>query len=440
MEKTIPSNIGGIMGYRRNLDKYEYPDPEEIDFSKPLADLAIVGYIQNNHIIRQSSMKFYLENRSIQDMNTMKNSFGIIDSHEHVLLNTFAQSEEISQIWDKCSFDSACLLSTQGIGYITQNIKCLLLKIKYPHVYAFGGLEHYQFNRSCGKPDYLKQIKRMDALGFDGVKMIEGKPIVRQKLNKRLDDGMFDAFYSYAQDHSITITFHVADPPTFWNKELIPDWALKEGWYYGTGEYIPYRQFYEEIEGILKKHPNLKMILAHFFFLSEDINEAKRFLNTYPNICFDLTPGTEMYFNFTRDTDRWRQFFSDYQDRLIFGTDITDEDTNNLSTSNLARNFLEMDETFVAFGVNVSGLGLDKPIIQKIYRDNFLRMAGDRPKRVCIKEAIAECQWVKEYIDNLELLDLSYFDSLLYQDKDKAYYELREIEQGFIKASKSALE
>lgn len=360
-------------------------------------------------------------------METLRGVFNIIDSHEHILLNDVFKSEGITEIWEKCDFKSSCLLSAQGIGYVTQNLKCLLFKAKHPQVYAFGGLEHYQFDYSNYTPDYLEQIKRIDSMGFDGVKMIEGKPAVRKALNRRLDDEIFDGFYEYAQENSIPITFHVGDPPNFWNRDTVPNWALQEGWYYGEGGYIPYNQFYEEIEGILKKFPNLILNFAHFFFLSGDIKEARRFLDTYPNICFDLTPGSEMYINFSTDIEVWRQFFRDYQDRIIFGTDKTDEDIVNLTNAELPRKFLETEGSFDLYGIEVQGVGLEKNILQKIYSDNFSRIAGKSPKKIDLEEAREEYLRLKKYIDEVELRDLSYFDRWIYQNKETASRELEQI-------------
>jgi hypothetical protein len=39
-------------------------------------------------------------------------------------------------------------------------------------------------------------------------------------------------------------------------------------------------------------------------------------------VFFDLTPGAEMYFNFSSRLGEVRDFFLRYQDRLIYGTDI----------------------------------------------------------------------------------------------------------------------
>ena len=46
----------------------------------------------------------------------------------------------------------------------------------------------------------------------DGMKMLEGKPAVRQKLGHRRDVSIYDAYYAYLEVEQIPLMFHVADP------------------------------------------------------------------------------------------------------------------------------------------------------------------------------------------------------------------------------------
>ena len=61
-----------------------------------------------------------------------------------------------------------------------------------------------------------------------------------------------------------------------------------------------------EVERILEQHPRLKLILAHFCFLSGDLARAAAFLDRWPNVCYDITPGDEMYVRFSAAPAAWR--------------------------------------------------------------------------------------------------------------------------------------
>ena len=128
---------------------------------------------------------------------------------------------------------------------------------------------------------------------------------------------------------------------------------------------------------MLDKHPNLKTILAHFFYVSDDIEEASRIMDTYPNVYFDITPGGEIFENFAKDIPAWREFFIKYQDRIMFGTDgdeVFDKETID-DLYNLAEGALTSDvPSYVAHcyvDLNVGGLNLPKEVVEKIYYTNF---------------------------------------------------------------------
>jgi hypothetical protein len=57
---------------------------------------------------------------------------------------------------------------------------------------------------------------------------------------------------------------------------------------------------------------------------------------------------------------------------------------------NAVRRFLETDEEFPAWGSTIKGIGLDREVLEKIYRTNFRRYAGETPKAADIGMAIEE--------------------------------------------------
>ena len=140
------------------------------------------------------------------------------------------------------------------------------------------------------------------------------------------------------------------------------------------------------MDTILARNPNLKLTLAHFYFLSLDLPRAGRFLDAHPSVCFDLAPHMSMYTDFSRSPAETRAFFLRYQDRIVFGTDI---DTRALARGAqafmryipwLIRSLLECDGPFTTpAGLVFHGLGLPLDVLEKIYRGNFERLYGPHP-------------------------------------------------------------
>jgi predicted TIM-barrel fold metal-dependent hydrolase len=320
----------------------------------------------------------------------------VFDCHTHII-NKADDMEKLLCLRDMFGFEWMNVLSISGMGDITQNFKCILLKALHPEKnYIFGGLLHSE-EASEGGNDYFEQAKKLISMGFDGMKMIEGKPNVRRQLNKSLDDSSFDSYYKFLEEKQIPILFHIADPETFWDVNAVPEWARNAGWFYGDGSYNQREDFYREVDCILTKFPKLKAIFAHFYFLSTDMERASEFLDKWSNVSIDLTPGTEMYVNFSKNPEKWRNFFIKYQDRIIFGTDTCDPEgevelDNMIKTVNLSRMFLETDKEFQVWDLKLKGMCLSRDILEKIYYKNFFRYVGTEPKKLSVQLAIAECE------------------------------------------------
>ena len=170
---------------------------------------------------------------------------------------------------------------------------------------------------------------------------------------------------------------------------------VEAGWCYEGQGFISFEDAHRETLEMLDKHPNLKTILAHFFYVSDDIEEAARVLDTYPNVYYDITPGVEIFENFAKNREGWREFFIRYQDRIMFGTDA-DETFDKETVDDLyalAEGALLSDNpSYVArcyVDLNVGGLNLPKEVVQKIYHTNFETFTAskvNKPNMLLIKE------------------------------------------------------
>ncbi len=272
-----------------------------------------------------------------------------------------------------------------------QNAGALLAKARWPgRVYVFGGLSY------ADGTDLPAQAQRLAAMGCDGLKMIEGKPGTRREIGDLpLDSSCYDGVYAFLEARGLPLLAHVGDPAAFWDPARCPAWAASAGWGWFDPRYPTLERPRAEVANVLRRHPRLQTILAHFYFLSEDRGTAARFLDAFPHANLDLTPGMEMYEDFTRDPGGWRDFFLAYQDRLLFGTDNVSyrrEQTMADCADRVLRlrRFLETAETVELMGCTVRGLALPREVLEKIYAGNFHRFAGSTPKPIALPEALAE--------------------------------------------------
>ena len=142
----------------------------------------------------------------------------------------------------------------------------------------------------------------------------------------------------------------------------------------------------------MERHPRLRILFPHFFFLSCQLKRLAKILDSYPNVWIDLTPGIELYYNLSAQGDTARQFIDRYQNRIIYGTDmgarvlIRKEDVplsieECRSRVKLIRDFLETKGDYLLTEdgyyvverdpVIMHGLGLSEEVLNKIYHRIF---------------------------------------------------------------------
>ena len=287
----------------------------------------------------------------------------------------------------------------------------LYMKARHPErFYVFAGLNHAA-RLSGGRvrtAGLAEQADARAAMGCDGIKMIESKPTSRQRMNIPATDTYYADYWDCVEEKQVPIVWHVGDPEEFWEPEKLPAWARERGWGYGP-EDVQKEGLYAEVDGVLAGHPRLKIIFAHFFFLSADLPRAGRFLDAHPSVCIDLTPGVEMLYNMSRDPEETREFFLKHADRIVFGTDQMDGLTADEGRyrAGIVYRWLESDVTFrVPEGADfllgppedglIRGLSLPADVLERIYVANWSRIAGPAPRALDVAKAVAECEFLAD--------------------------------------------
>lgn len=325
----------------------------------------------------------------------------IIDGHLHVYTNKCV--EYFFEYKEKYGFDAICVaclnnLDTSMENDATQNILAAIMKCIDPKgVYALGGLVYPEFpvkKAPEGYYDFAAQAKELIDMGFDGIKMLENKPTTRKMTALSTCDPMLDGFYKYLEDNDVAVISHVADPETFWDYDLAPEFSHIEGWFYGDGTFLTKEAIYEEVRETLTKFPNLKVTFPHFFFLSDHLDEAKKLFDKYPNLKLDITPGREMYDNFTRHHEKAKEIFNEYSHRIILGTDMTSthfqgEPGDMIDT---ITRFLSTEDEFSYWDFDIKGIGLSEEKCKQICHDNFINNLSAEPKPI-------NKEMLKAYID-----------------------------------------
>lgn len=171
------------------------------------------------------------------------------------------------------------------------------------------------------------------------------------------------------------------------------------------GSFVSFEQILSESLDMLKKHPRLRVCFAHFLFLSDDEPALRDILQAYPNVCLDVTAGTEMYPNFARDPAVWRRFFGDFADRILYGTDncapMNAEDKRIADVlNNLERRFFLSRDPIPLWEDTVEGLGLAPDGVQALLYGNAKRFFGAKPRPV---NRVIACRYLRERLSDKSL-------------------------------------
>lgn len=326
----------------------------------------------------------------------------ILDMHMH--LANLQHPEWIGMAARRDGAERYCVLSLAMKEDPLNNLACLRVKQLDPNnAYAFCSLTY-----DGGRNDYLHQLRMWKDVGFDGWKILEAKPnYVAKCLYPPLDDEIYEPAFAFAESENFPIVLHVGDPAPCWQAQMynIYSGQTTTGCYY-QGGYPTLKELYKQTENVLRRHPTLHLSFAHLYFTSDDQPHARRLLETYPNLRMDLTPGAEMYIAFQKEPYYWRQFFLEFGDRLMFGSDTEPITEPNIFSpeqwpSGFVQRFLCEGEEQCLFGNTVRGFNLPEKIRQKILYQNFVDFVGGEPRSLDHNALESACQWVEQLLTDL---------------------------------------
>lgn len=356
----------------------------------------------------------------------MKFELPVIDSHMHFFsikneenITFFEAFDDYQQRFGLKSINLCCAMV--NFSDASNNILAALYKLHNPTAFAYACPVYADLPVKLPVPegmDAISQYEELMGIGFDGIKLIETKPSELKTINLPIDGEFYDEFFARAENDGTHFIWHVSDPQTNWDINTTPDWAIREGWYYGDGTYPSYEEIYNQVFRILDKYPKLNVTFAHFFFLSENPDELERIFEKYPNVSIDLVPGSEMYAGIEKNRERYLNFFQKYKDRIVYGTDITFPvelwNWDHLATE--VYNAVATDKNIEIYSVECGGLKLPEDVCKKIFSENFERMCSKKPKKInveALKKYIKKYQhlindektvdFIWEYVNQLEV-------------------------------------
>jgi hypothetical protein len=218
-----------------------------------------------------------------------------------------------------------------------------------------------------------------------------------------LDNPSFDTIIAHIEQAHIAFIAHQAEPKNCWLPLDQMTTDNDRSYFQDHPEYHMYlhpdQPSHENLmahrDAFIARHPQLNFVGAHMASLEWSVDVLATFLDTYPNATIDLAARmTQVQYQSVRDPAKVRAFFVKYQDRILYGSDLTH---NPPSASERAQNPPSTNEDFAkeaddfwrsdwaylatsarqrvdAIQADVPGLALPRAVINKIYWSNALRV------------------------------------------------------------------
>lgn len=354
-----------------------------------------------------------------------------IDSHMHYSLPL--QPEALIDFMDKNGIDKANLVLVPSRPRLTAVPDALMAKAKYPDRFyvftSFDVSEYYKHGKEIGKYQ-AKFVENMRRCGCDGLKIIEGKPTMRKIMGAipGFDEPCWEPLWKYLEDTQFPVLWHLNDPESCWGPEEKAPRHIRLGNELYDDTFVNNEEQYHQMEEILQRHPNIKFIFAHLYFMSAQLPRLAKILDTYPNVMVDITPGLEIYVNLSKNTEEAKEFFEKYQDRIMYGTDIgarcvLAENAQPLNEEECLARMDLIDGLFQAethrilkedgrYLINTDdflqlGFDLSEEALNKIYWKNFENYVSEMPAKVNPKGIIKECRRIMMTLKIMSFIDKS---------------------------------
>jgi hypothetical protein len=149
-------------------------------------------------------------------------------------------------------------------------------------------------------------------------------------------------------------------------------------------EYPSYEDQIDARDHLLELHPDLIFIGCHLGSLEWNVDELAKRLDKFPNMAVDMAARIcHLEYQSAKDREKVRNFCIKYQDRLLYGTDLSSNDNGDRVKQSgwIHDTWIEDWKYFVTddvmktvnFAGTFRGLQLPKEVVRKIYSENAIK-------------------------------------------------------------------
>ncbi|HKK43023.1 MAG TPA: amidohydrolase family protein [Bacteroidales bacterium] len=241
----------------------------------------------------------------------------------------------------------------------------------------------------------VAQLERSIKKGAVTVKIWKNIGMTERDRNGRfimVDDPGLDPVFDFIISKGLPVTGHLGEPRNCWLP--LAEMTVKGDSSYYAGnpkyhmylhpEYPSYEDQIRARDNMLERHPGLIFIGCHLGSLEWNVDSLAVRLDRFPNMSVDMAARVcHLEYQSAKDREKVRNFCIKYQDRLLYGTDLS-SGNNNDPVSQAAyyhRTWLDDWKYFAtdemmntdAFSGEFKGLQLPREVVDKIFYRNAVK-------------------------------------------------------------------
>lgn len=269
------------------------------------------------------------------------------------------------------------------------------IKKEYPDKFIFLGTFSVDNFGDPGFPDQIiARIKECMEAGASGIKVWKNVGMVLKDDEGNyimIDNPAFEPALEYLQENEIPLLGHLGEPLNCWLPAEKMTLGNDRRYFTNNPQYHMYLHpdapsYEDQINArdrILEKYPDLIFSGAHLASLEWSVDELASRFEKFPALSVDISARIgHLQHQSLADHEKVRNFMIKYQDRIMYGSDmsVTDNNTNYKSTTESLRTrwfdhwiYLATDSTITVSDLDnqdVKGLQLPAGVIEKIYYKN----------------------------------------------------------------------
>ena len=315
-----------------------------------------------------------------------KAKYPFIDVHNHQFDMPLKDLSKLIEEMD--SMNMAYMVNLSGFRGIYLEKSLENINKHFPNRFGlFLNIDFEKIDEQNFAKNNIELITEAVSNGVIGLKVYKSLGLTdKDKNNNRIkvNDERLDPIWSICGELNIPVLIHSADPSSFWKpkdkfNERWLELRQKPGRYRDPKSNASFEEILSEQHAMFKKHPNTTFINAHMGWMANDLDRLSSHLDNNPNV---VTEIGAILAELGRQPKRAREFFVEYQDRILFG-----KDAHKLSEYYTYFRVLETDDEYFDYyrkrhgNWKMYGLNLPDTVLQKLYYKNALKLFPNIPKK-----------------------------------------------------------